>query len=119
MAQVNSKAFAFDSYPNANTARYTGPSNSASLRDIIELIRTPVRPADSHVKSTTRRVMGVVDAVTGETGEILIRIETSAPKFATQAQVEVVEDDVISLVSLQAWKDLVWKHDLNTDLESV
>lgn len=119
MSQINSKIFTFDSYPNANTARYAGPSNSASLRDIIDLTRTPVSPSATQVKSTARRVIGIVNADTGETGEITVRQETSHPKWATQAQVQDAIDDAKGLAADQAWSDLVWKHDLNADFESV
>lgn len=117
MSQLNGKAFVFDTFVNANTARYIGPSNSAIMHDYIDLTRTPRAAKDSKVKSTFRRVKTVADAE-GNLDDIIIRGESSHPKFALQTEVDDAVDDVKALTADPAWGDLVWKHDLNADFET-
>lgn len=117
MAILNTRTYSID-YTEANAIRYVGPAHTFSTNDVMQLSRVApksgrngdlgvARPEFKLTKSV------VVNAVTGERKDAILRLSGSLPVGMTAADIEALLADVAAFAASNDGKDLFKKLDIN------
>jgi len=90
---LNTKTYNFDTFVSSNKARYSGPAQSATIKDNIFLGKTEPKTLDA--TGTARTQVKVVKTVLIGTTyrDIIFDGSVAVPVGALQADVDLVRDD--------------------------
>lgn len=113
---VNTRAYALDN-ASGNAAVYTGPASTFSARDLLTLKRTAPKPSgDFAGVARAEAKMTKTVTLTGVTqtkGDAIVSISLALPVGMSEADVDTLKADIVSLAGTTNFKDLIWKHDIN------
>lgn len=111
---LNTLAYEQDSWVNENNVVYRGPSASHTVRDEVQLKRTPPKPTADFggvARSTIRRAK-TLTLSNGKTADCVFNVEVSVPVGAVEANVDALRDDIGDLLISATGGLVVNKHDL-------
>jgi len=112
---VNAKSYDFDTSRSADSVRYLGPSHTFSFKDYIDAWRkAPVVTSTSDGKGRafcklTRTVTDGTDPV----GDVILRIEISAPAGGDTTEMEACITDMATWLATSSADDMLLSHDIN------
>lgn len=107
---VNTKAFNADVASSPNSMPYTGPANTLSVTDRIDLYRTPPKASKvfsgvGRSRAKLSRTLTLTGALT-TTGLATLDININIPVGAASADVDSLLSDAAAFLGLQSAKDL-------------
>ncbi len=113
---INTKTFTADVPSGPNAQPYTGPANTLSVVDRVDLQRTYPKPTGTfsgvgRSRYKQSRTLTLTGALT-TTGLATIDVNINIPVGAASADVDTLLADLASFMALQAAKDLAKSLDL-------
>lgn len=112
---VNTKAYSFDTNTTPDIGRHTGPSQTFSAKDYLDLKRTAPKPNGDFlgVARSGAKFVRTVTLASGETADAIAEASFSIPVGMAEADVDSLRDDLGDLLISSNGDDLVYKHDVN------
>lgn len=117
MATLNTRTYNQDTV-EANSVRYTGPAHTFSTNDVMQAARIYPKAGRNGDLGVARPEMKltksvVVNAVTGERKDAILRINGSLPVGMSAADIEGMLADAASFATSTDGKDLFKKLDIH------
>lgn len=111
---INTLAYDEDTSLNSNLVRYNGPSATFSVKDFLDLGRTPPKPTPTFagVARATAKRTKTVTLSDGSTADAIVRIECSLPVGMAKADADALRDDIGDFAISANGDSLFWNHDL-------
>lgn len=112
---VNALTYNVDSQRSPDIVRYSGPSNTLSTKDYIDLYRTSPKPTATFAgvgkaeAKLTRTLTDGADVV----GTGILQVQTSFPVGASSTEMQAMVDDLAAWLATSAATDLFLNHDVN------
>lgn len=107
---ISTKTYSFDTNPTPDSARYTGPAQTATVKDFILLKRQAPKPVVGFAgvaRSSEKTVKSCV--IDGVTRDLIAETTFSYPVGAPPADVTALRADHVSLLGNAATETLVDK----------
>jgi hypothetical protein len=117
MATLNTRTYNQDAV-GENTVRYTGPAHTFSTNDVMQASRVYPKAGRNGDLGVARPEMKltksvVVNTVSGERKDAIVRISGSLPVGMTAADIEAMLADVAAFAASTDGKDLFKKLDIH------
>jgi hypothetical protein len=111
---LNTKAYAFDTNLTPDSARYLGPANTHSVKDVLDLKRVAPKPnGDTDgVARTTAKLSRTVTLANGSKAVAIGEANFAIPVGMAEADIDSLRDDLGDLLVSSNGDDLVYKHDI-------
>jgi len=111
---VNTKAYAFDTNMTPDSARHTGPAQTAADKDYLDLKRVAPKPTADFdgVSRATAKFVRTKTLASGRKVELIAEANFSVPVGVAQADVDSIRDDLGDFLIASNGSDLVWKADI-------
>jgi hypothetical protein len=112
---VNAKSYDFDTSRSPDSVRYNGPSNTFSVKDYIDAWRkAPIATSltDGKGRAFAKLTRTVTDG-TDDVGDVILKVEISAPVGAATAELEACITDVATWLATSSADDMLLSHDIN------
>jgi hypothetical protein len=105
---ISTKTYGFDTNPTPDSARYTGPANTSTVKDVVTLRRLAAKPTKDFggvVRASEKTVKSVV--ISGIARDLIAETNFSYPAQAAQVDITALRVDHSSLIAYAATQTLV------------
>jgi len=114
---INTKAYNADAATSPNSVPYNGPAQTISIKDRLELARTPpkgntVYSGNARARAKLTRTLALTGAKTSS-ADAIADLNVSVPVGSSDANVDTVCDDLAAFAGSATFKNLVKKQLLN------
>lgn len=112
---VNAKTYNVDSQRSPDSVRYSGPSNSLSVKDYIDVKRTSPKPTATYAgqgKASVKLTRTCTDG-TDDVGTGIFEISSSFPVGSATAELQAFIDDLAAWLATVTADDVFISHDIN------
>lgn len=112
---VNTKVYAFDSTQTPDRNRYTGPSHTFTVKDLLDFARVQPKPTGDFrgVARASAKFTRTVTLDDSTKATAIVEVTASLPVGMAEADVDSIRDDMGDLLLLTAADDLFLKQDIN------